>query len=77
MAVPLVMEESMVEEAEDDQLEQAYKYWHDLGFDEGYEVGYEDGLSAASAKKDDDEGRAQAVPVLRWCGNNQAPVHCT
>ena len=54
MAVPLVMEESMVEEVEDDQLEQAYKYWHDLGFDEGYEVGYEDGCAAAT---ESDAGR--------------------
>lgn len=38
----------MVEEVEDDQLEQAYKYWHDLGFDEGYEVGFEDGYVAAT-----------------------------
>lgn len=27
----------------DDELEQALRYQHDVGFDEGYEVGYEDG----------------------------------
>lgn len=27
----------------DDELEQALRYHHDVGFDEGYEVGYEEG----------------------------------
>lgn len=32
----------------DDGLDQAYRYWHDLGFDEGYELGYEDGWQAVT-----------------------------
>lgn len=27
----------------DEEIEQALKYQHDVGFDEGYEVGYEEG----------------------------------
>lgn len=41
---------------EDDQLEEAYRYWHDLGFDEGYEVGFEDGLSASKEPVTDENG---------------------
>lgn len=33
----------MAEEIDDNKLIQAYRYWHDCGFDEGYSIGYEDG----------------------------------
>lgn len=40
----------------DDELEQAYRYWHDVGFDEGYDEGYDlgycDGWDAATASAD-------------------------
>lgn len=42
----------MAEEIDDNTLVQAYRYWHDTGFDEGYEEGYElgytDGWNAAN-----------------------------
>lgn len=30
----------MAEEIDDNKLIQAYRYWHDCGFDEGFEEGY-------------------------------------
>ena len=33
----------MAEEIDDNKLIQAYRYWHDCGFDEDYSIGYEDG----------------------------------
>lgn len=30
-------------EIDDEKMEQALRYRHDLGFDEGYEVGYDEG----------------------------------
>lgn len=37
---------SMTDEIDDSKLTQAYQYWHDCGFDEGYECGYEEGYEA-------------------------------
>lgn len=37
-----------VSEVTDEEMEQAFHYWYDLGFDEGYQVGYEEGLIDAS-----------------------------
>lgn len=31
----------MAEEIDDNKLIQAYQYWHDCGFDEGFEEGYD------------------------------------
>lgn len=46
----------MTEEIDDNVLTQAYKYWHDTGFDEGfeegYDLGYNDGWNAASSAND-------------------------
>lgn len=36
----------MTDEIDDSKLTQAYQYWHDCGFDEGYECGYEEGYEA-------------------------------
>lgn len=33
----------MAEEIDDNKLIQAYQYWHDCGFDEGYDLGYDEG----------------------------------
>ena len=33
-------------EMDEEALERALAYQHDLGFDEGYEVGYDDGYEA-------------------------------
>lgn len=35
-------------DVDDSKLEEAYQYWHDCGFDEGYELGYSEGYEAAS-----------------------------
>lgn len=49
----------MAEETDDDKLERAYRYWHDMGFDEGfdegYDLGYCDGWDAAMANVDAEE----------------------
>ena len=51
----------MADEVDEDQIEQAHQYWHDLGSDEGYEVGYEDGYAAATesdARRDNGQSSA-------------------
>lgn len=56
----------------EDGLDQAYRYWHDLGFDEGYELGYEDGWQAATGGGDSDDERdsLETMSVLRWQGTD-------
>jgi len=52
----------MGEEIDNNTLVQAYRYWHDTGFDEGfdegYDLGYCDGWDAANAANGvkDEEG---------------------
>ena len=42
---------------DDEKVEQAIKYAHDVGFDEGYEVGWQDGYDegVASCAEETDE----------------------
>jgi len=40
---------------DEDAVEQAYRYWHDCGFDEGYQVGYEDGVNDEMARQEKEE----------------------
>lgn len=37
---------------DNDVLENALQYQHDVGFDEGYQVGYEDGYNDAKEEAD-------------------------
>ena len=48
----------------DDELEQAYRYWHDVGFDEGYEVGFEDGLNARETGNQEECETGRREPPL-------------
>lgn len=53
----------------DDELEQALRYQHDVGFDEGYEVGYEDGCQATLGKTCHAEvGDGSGLVPKHWTG---------
>lgn len=42
---------------DEEKLEEAYRYWHDVGFDEGYDVGFEDGYADAVYEMEERDGR--------------------
>ena len=42
-------------EVDDSKLDEAYRYWHDCGFDEGYDIGYWDGWDAAQQSFGEEE----------------------
>lgn len=44
----------MAEEIDDNKLIQAYQYWHDCGFDEGYKAGFGDGRKEIGSELDEE-----------------------